>query len=743
MASSLAQSATSPSAEPMLRLLPPADPIDRFFDISLFCLLATGFITVATTGQLDPFIMALMALPLTVRAWMLARGRCWDFSDGFVKTLAIVYIPFYFLDIAVLQASAENLPQRILMATVHLVFFAAVILLFSARRLRDYFYLAALAFAQMLAASTLTVDTSFLLLFCLFVFLAITTFTSFEIKQARSRAAMTSKLPLPELRLGTALGTTAGLIGLAISVLSVALFFVLPRARQGYFSNLARPSDKISGFSDEVKLGQIGAIKQSSDVVMHIELPPLNPFQSVRWRGVALSHFDGAQWSNPGANPRQVAGMRNFLLRRETFHPGQPAEELQYTVKLQPLSSDVLFLAPQAVEISGTFRTLRQEASGAVLMPPNQGNITRYTALSDITRPTAEKLRAASAPDPVEKSPEFVMSYLQLPPLDSRIRELAEEITAPLQSRYDKVNAVEKYLQGNYRYTLNMPDTTPQDPIGYFLFESRAGHCEFFASSMAVLLRAEGIPTRLVNGFLQGSYNDVSKHYVVRASDAHSWVEVYFPTYGWVTFDPTPASGRTSASPSFGRLSLYLDAFRTFWEEWIINYDFIHQATLARQIEQSSRAARRDSRQYFSDRYKNLLALLRGQVEQVTGTSDRFLWAVGVAFGGIVLLVLLVPALRLWRRWSLRRRARRGEGRPEDATVVYQTLLQVLAARGMPKAPSQTAKEFATGLQAPFQEPVSQFTNLYLESRWGGQGSAMRQLERLLQSISRLQPRTD
>lgn len=737
MARALAQSVVSPPAEPVLRLLPPADPIDRFFDISLYCLLATGFLTVATTGQLDPFITLLMSVPLVIRGVMLARGRCWDFSDGFVKTLAIVYIPFYLFDAAVLQAGAVNIMQRVLMATVHLIFFAAVVLLFSARRLRDYFYLATLAFAQMLAASTLTVDTSFLLLFCVFVFLSITTFTSFEIKRARGRARATEKLPAAELRLGTALGSTAFLISIGITLLSVALFFVLPRSRRGYFSTLARPGEQMTGFSDEVRLGQIGAIKQSSDVVMHIDAPGISPLHGIHWRGIALSHFDGVQWSNPMANSRPVQGLRNFVLRRETFHPGIPPEEIQYTIKLQPLTSDVVFIAPQALEISGTFRTLRQEDSGTILMPPNQGSIMRYTALSDIARPSPERLRAARR-DSSEESPLFQTTYLQLPKIDPRVETLAEQITRTQQTRYDQVVAIEQYLQTKLRYSLNLAAATTQDPIAFFLFDSQAGHCEFFASAMAILLRSQGIPTRLVNGFLQGRFNDVSKHYVVRASDAHSWVEVYFPGYGWISFDPTPASGRTSAAPSLGRLTLYMDAFRTFWEEWVINYDFIHQATLARQIEQTSRSARSDSQRYFSDRYKNLLAMLRGQVEQVSGTGDRFLVAMGLLFAAVVLLILLGPAVRFWRRWAAHRRASRGEARPEDATLIYRNLLQLLAARGMLKAPAQTAREFASSLQEPFQEPVARFTSLYLESRWGGNPGAMGRMDSMLKSISQL-----
>ena len=694
-----------------------------------------SFVTIALTGQLDPIITVLMAAPLSARALMLARGRCWELSDGFVKTLAITYVPFYFFDIAVLQVGAVNIAQRILMATVHLIFFAAAVLLFSARRLRDYFYLTALAFAQMLAASTLTVQTSFLLMFGLFVFLAITTFTSFEIKRARNRAASTRNLPPSELRLGASLGSTAGLICIGVTVFSVVLFFVLPRARRGYFSTLARPGDQITGFSDEVELGQIGAIKRSSDVVMHIEAPDLSSVQGIKWRGIGLSHFDGTRWSNPSADSRSLGGFRNFSLRREISHPGIPPDMLQYTIKLQPLTSDILFVAPQAIEISGAFRTLRQDSSGAVIMPPNQGVITRYTALSDIARPSPAMLRTA---DNRDSAPEVVATYVQLPETDARIRELAEKITARFTNRYDKADAVEKYLQTEYNYTLDLPESTSKDPIAYFLFQSRAGHCEFFASAMAVLLRAEGIPTRLVNGFLQGSYNDVSKHYTVRASDAHSWVEVYFPTYGWVTFDPTPASGRVPAPLSLGRLILYMDAFRTFWEEWVVNYDFAHQTTLARQVEQTSRGVRNDSRQYFSDRYRNLLAALRAQLGKGTDANSKLFLIVGLLFALAASIVGGRPALQLFRGWKRRRRAGRGEARPEDATVVYMNLLKLMETKGFPKAPSQTAAEYVSALNHPFRTPVKTFTGLYQESRWGGNSTSLGQMDTLFKEIAAL-----
>ena len=107
---------------------------------------------------------------------------------------------------------------------------------------------------------------------------------------------------------------------------------------------------------------------------------------------------------------------------------------------------------------------------------------------------------------------------------------------------YDKAVAIERFLRSRYAYTLKLSGKPGDDPLAHFLFETHAGHCEYFASAMTIMLRTLGIPSREVNGFLPGEYNDLAGDYIVRASDAHSWVEVYFPGTGWVTFDPTPAA---------------------------------------------------------------------------------------------------------------------------------------------------------------------------------------------------------
>lgn len=727
----LAPAGTPPPASP--------DPIDRYFELSLFSLLTVGFLTLAGTGRMDFFTLSFMSLALAGRAVLLWRKSRWQLSPRLVTRLTLSYVPFYFLDFWILLAPQETVLERLLLATIHLVFFTAVVKMFSARATRDYVYLAALAFAQMLAAATLTVHTSFLLYFALFLLLAIMTFTSLEIQRARARLAgrEPSPLPLPAARLGSALSGTAVAICAGTVVLTILLFFVIPRGGRGYFSSLALPSDRITGFSDHVDLGEIGQIKKLSTVVMHVQASGLSPLRPVKWRGIGLTTFDGKRWFNRNLLFTNLPGFRYFQFRQELFHPGQPPELLPYTITLQSVASDALFLAPQPMQLTGPFRGLWQDEAGSVFLRYDSGSLVRYAAVSDVAVPPPESLRA----DAAAVSAEIRETYLQLPPVDPRVRQLALEITQPEASVYDKARAVESYLQSNYGYTLDLPPAMPADPIAYFLLAARRGHCEFFASAMTILLRAVGIPARLVNGFLQGSYNDLSGQYTVRASDAHTWVEVYFPTYGWIGFDPTPPEGRSAQALRLGRLGLYLDAWQSYWEEWVINYDFLHQVTLARQLEQSSRQWANESRRFFRQRFRYLAARVRR-------TTDDLLEHRRAALVFVLLSALALAGLwgrpsvgaRL-REWRMLRRARQGKARPQDATLAYLRLLRFLSRYGIRKAPAQTPHEFARSVPEPAGSLVRDFTQLYLRTRFGRFPDGLTRMTALLAKIQGL-PRT-
>lgn len=134
---------------------------------------------------------------------------------------------------------------------------------------------------------------------------------------------------------------------------------------------------------------------------------------------------------------------------------------------------------------------------------------------------------------------DYVLTYRKN---DDEILDLANEITEPNQNNYEKAKAVEAYLQNNFTYTLNPELQNTDNPINEFLFESKRGYCTYFAVSMALILDALGMDARVVGGFYSDTYNEDLEAYMLLSRDLHAWVEVYFPGYGWVTFDPTTSN---------------------------------------------------------------------------------------------------------------------------------------------------------------------------------------------------------
>jgi protein-glutamine gamma-glutamyltransferase len=310
--------------------------------------------------------------------------------------------------------------------------------------------------------------------------------------------------------------------------------------------------------------------------------------------------------------------------------------------------------------------------------------------------------------------------YLQLPKLDPRIVELAHS-WAGQGGGLEKAGQVERHLRSEFGYSLEMPKGTSDDPLADFLFVRQKGHCEYFASAMAVMLRSLGIPARIANGFQSGTYNPVSGLYVIRASDAHSWVEAYDPVEGWVTFDPTPSAPRSSGNALLIKAAMYLDAAETFWQEWVVNYDLGRQITLAGKLEERTR------RIQAAWQWADISAWKAGAMSYGP-------WGVGVVVvvGGAFLLRRRVPVLRFGRRGGA------GPGASVEATLLYQRMLRSLKKRGFQKPPWFTPGEFAMTLpDTELGQCVTEFTQGYQALRFGD-GETGRDLRVLLERIEKL-----
>ena len=709
----------------MTQSSPASTAIERYFQVSLYLLIATGFATLASTGRLDAPALILVTLALLCRGYLLVRGRTLQLPERLTSYLTLVYVVFYVCDLFFLSGSFVS-------ATVHLVLFIMVVKMFSVQRDRDHMYLAIIAFLSVLAAAVLTVDAIFFASFCVFLLLAASTFISMEIRRSSARAAATSPAQPNTWRLPRSLSSTALGLALAMALGSSVIFFIMPRLSNGYLSAYAPRNALVSGFSDDVRLGEIGQIQQSDTVVMHIQIDgDTRGAHQLMWRGVALRTFDGTRWSNPQQAVRAFTSLDGRFDLPLTPAAAPVPRLVRYRVLMEPVGTNVFFLAPQPRSLSGDYRMITVDDGGAVYNGDRQKTIGSYRAISDVARPSADELRRATA----EISARIALSYLKLPAVDPRLPQLARNITAAEPTAYDRALAIEHHLRTQYEYTLQLPSVPQRDPVAYFLFERKAGHCEYFASSMALMLRTLGIPARVVNGFRGGEFNSVTGSYIVRARDAHSWVEAYFPPYGWITFDPTPA-GAAAMGGTWNRAALYLDALREFWREWVINYDFDHQVSLSNDVVTRSRRWLDGSRLWARQGYAELLERAR-HLEVKVETSPRRV--AGLALGAIALVVLLLNLGPLRRMIQMRRLARNPGSAPQAAASIwYGRMLQTLGRRGWRKLPEHTPREFVSTIGDPgLRDPVAAFTDRYERARFGNSAEDAQALPEIYEEITK------
>jgi hypothetical protein len=498
----------------------------------------------------------------------------------------------------------------------------------------------------------------------------------------------------------------------------------------------------MTGFNDNVEIGQIGEIKRDSTVIMRVETGKPIGYDRLRWRGVSLANFDGRRWYSTERKEETLTPNSDgwIYVGMDEQKNGPAAPGLLYTVLLEPIATDALFVPGKAVSLRGNFTGesgnafsaarrsyLTRDSAGSIFNPFHNYTAIRYYGFSRLPQLNATKLRAASNDYPGE----IIGTYLQLPSgLDARIPQFAKQITANAPTTFDKTLAIESYLRNRFTYTLNLTGKPGDDPLAHFLFETHAGHCEYFASAMAVMLRTLGIPSREVNGFLPGEYNDLGGDYIVRASDAHSWVEVYFPENGWVTFDPTPAAPE-GATGFLSRMGQYMDLLQLTWNEWVISYDFAHQIVLAQNLERNSRSWKESAQ----EKYRGL---------QEMGRRWMRSWHDGLRILIPIALVLFLMALRfnwlsaLFRRLRLffQLRAPQSRSNPQLASRLYGELLRVLELRGFPRRPTQTPFEFAAAVAEPGLGPaLREFTQIYSHSRFGGAPCDTNRLRQLLDQI--------
>jgi protein-glutamine gamma-glutamyltransferase len=731
----------------------PALPAERFFRTSLSLLILTSVLTLVSTGKLDFLTIVVSPLAALYKGYRWWHGRPAELSPRAATWCVVAYLAFLPVDILFFSrffvGGSSNPPlYAALLAAVHFLIYVTLVRFYSAVTDRDATFLAMLAFAGILASAVLTVDTTFLVFFFIFLLFGVATFVGMELR----RGAIGAVMPAPNLqperdrRLTRALSFAALTVALGSIVLGSGLFFFFPRFSAGYLGHTSFNPSLMTGFSENVELGQIGEIKKNSSVVLRVQTGKPLGYDRLRWRGIALTTFDGKRWTSPERSAQTLSPSLDGWIY--TADPTQKTDAtvpgILYTVYLEPLATDAIFVPGKVISLKGnftgeggnSFSAMRRsyifrDSTGTLLNPFHNYGALRYSGFSRLLPLNAAKLRAA----PTNYSTDITETYLQLPPqLDRRIPELARQIARNGKTPFDKALMIESYLRDRFTYTLTLSGKPSDDPLAHFLFETRAGHCEYFASAMTIMLRTLGIPAREVNGFLPGEYNDLGGDYIVRASDAHSWVEVYFPGNEWQVFDPTPAAPE-NAGNFLTRLGQYADWLQITWSEWVIGYDFAHQLVLAQNLQRTSKSWSETVRNWF--RTKQRASRMWMKSWQFQHGAMSFLLP--------VLLVALLVALRfnliseLVRRVRLflqLRGARSAQSNPQLASRLYSELLRILARRGLLRVESQTPFEFAAAVNSPnLASPVQEFTQIYAHARFGGAPCDTTRLRQLLDQI--------
>ena len=274
------------------------------------------------------------------------------------------------------------------------------------------------------------------------------------------------------------------------------------------------------------------------------------------WRGEVYDTYTGSTWRSSDEAPLPVRVSDGAFSLARLFPPeaadGLSRNTVRAEIDLPPviLSPGRVYegVLPPAFASSAT-EGLYVDKFGCVFAPGAtlRGGL-RYQIASQAVEPW--RARAVSRGDALSGIGDVDQSYLRIPVTTRRVADLSRRIVQGLNTPAERIAALVSYIQQNCAYTLNAPAVPAgEDAADFFLFHSRRGYCDLFATTLAMMGRAAGVPTRFVTGFAGGTYDPGTGRYVVRESDAHAWVETYLPAQGWVTVEATPGGGPAPIPP--------------------------------------------------------------------------------------------------------------------------------------------------------------------------------------------------
>jgi transglutaminase-like putative cysteine protease len=508
-------------------------------------------------------------------------------------------------------------------------------------------------------------------------------------------------------------------LGLAAAVaLSIPLFAIFPRVRNPMIGVRGVGTGTVihaAGFTDDVTLDSIGAMRQNPEVAIRLRFEPGHGIDGeLRLKGASFDTYVERRWL-PADERSTMLTAQDGRIRLD----GQPPEHW-IDLWLQPMSTRALFLPVEAVAVEIATPVLAWDRAGALRLWRRPTGVLPYR-VGVARRP----VMIAVPPRPAE---EPTLDTAEVTP---RIAALAAEVTAGAASTGEAAVRLERHLMDSYTYADRFLGLSGDKPLEEFLFERREGHCELFASALVLMLRSEGIPARLVTGFLGGELNPLTGYYVVRQSNAHAWVEAYLPDEGWKILDPTPPAGRPDASSlqGWGLVQQAYDYMKFRWDRYILTYGFQDQVSFFWRLRGLFQAVKA----WFKDDEVGAVADLRGSGSaSETAPQDAPLLeeedARGFAFR--LSLGLLAVLLLGWMLWQHRR--------VRTATDAFQRLRHEASSHGVLVTEGTAPLTLVERLRRRYPEagePACDVVTLYLRESFGGRELAAEERLRLVTSL--------
>jgi transglutaminase-like putative cysteine protease len=571
--------------------------------VATAAVLFTSYMGLAATDRYENSLLlvpllALLLMPMAEvcdRRFPSYRKMTWAASFLFALALPLLYRRMDFL-----------------VLVIYLVAFIQLYTVFHEKNVKNYNHLILMSFFLLLVSSVMAPTPLIAVAFFLFVVSSVWLLFTLEIYTAYDSGAPAASVEIvdspergsgaeakPFRVFGPRMIFGVGAIATLVLVLTGTLFLSIPRMEAGLFGT-PDSSNFRSDLSTDLEIASGMIIQLDTTAVMRVEFPEEPDgryYGTMYWRASALDHYDyvGHTWTRRGASPpifrtsaKQRESYRKFSaidgivsengVYRPRLHAGRPVVQDIFLVRAPDSGLPTLPLVRKARAVAGQ-KSLHLRWSRAQDFTIASGRRTKsglqYLAESEVFKPTDEQLRYSSA-DYLDVIDRRTYRHLTRQFLLPETRQLTEEIAADSESAFDQMAAIEAWLSSSrFTYSLNVPQLPESNPIDEFIRGTRTGHCELYASALALMGRSLDIPTRLVNGYRGGAWNDSDGSYTVTADMAHAWVEAYFPDFGWIAFDPSPAS---STEPGLSlenirrRLSQLTLFGKLFWYRNVIGF---------------------------------------------------------------------------------------------------------------------------------------------------------------------------